>query len=255
VLFLFTSLTVYSQEKGLDLRYRSIDVGTKKTIGLQGIKQSTFENKVFVIASFERIPTPSVLQLLSYYDVQLLEYLGSNTYIISIPKINFSDFQHFTFFVSYHLILPSDKVHERLKALHGNSINKAAEISISLSWFKGINSNSIQKELIRLGCRILSFSPSLHNATISIKPNQIDLLSQQACVYWLEPLPPPVISTNLPGKTSHRSNVLNKSSNGRNLTGEHVKIGIWDVGQIGEHIDFGNRVTNGNNIWFKSAIS
>lgn len=49
-------------------------------------------------------------------------------------------------------------------------------------------------------------------------------------VKWLEPLHPPLSADNLPGKTLHRSNIL---QNNLGLTGNGIKVGEWDGGFVG----------------------
>ena len=245
-IFLFLSLSLIvltssSQNLTLDLRYRTIDFDKEIKLSVQDIKSASYHDTIYIIAHFKYLPNLGSIQSYQEFGVALLDYLGSNTYVISIPASSLNDFQYFPAFHSYHKILALDKTHASLTS--NLSIDGSKSVSISLNWFKGINGWDILNELKLLEAEVLYYTPALNNVVIRLAHNKIIELAQQAWVSWMEPLPPPFTTSNLPGRTAIRSNVLNKPINGRKLTGQGVNMGIWDAGPVGSHIDYNSRLT------------
>jgi hypothetical protein len=232
------------QGQVLKLRNRSINLSENAIPAMQDLTGSIVNNDVFIILHLKQIPSTNDHSEFQKNHIRLIEYLGQNSYLASINKDVLHILHELPFFHSCYAIHPDDRIHPDLEKMLYNSIETEAKHPVLLSWFEGIPSEEIRKSLSESAIEFESFSASMQNTTILATTSQIELLKKEAWVYWLAPMPPPLTPTNLPGKTNHRSNVLNKSINGRQLTGKDVRIGIWDVGQIGGHIDLANRVEN-----------
>ncbi|MBT7825624.1 MAG: hypothetical protein HN600_03430, partial [Bacteroidetes bacterium] len=109
-IFLFLSLSLIvltssSQNLTLDLRYRTIDFDKEIKLSVQDIKSASYHDTIYIIAHFKYLPNLGSIQSYQEFGVALLDHLGSNTYVISIPASSLNDFQYFPAFHSYHKIL------------------------------------------------------------------------------------------------------------------------------------------------------
>ncbi len=111
--------------------------------------------------------------------------------------------------------------------------------NIRVAFFSDADIDILTKQVSRFASVKQTF-PKYHYMEIRVPEIGIKYFTFMDMVKWLEPIHPPLTTDNLPGKTLHRSNVL---QNGLGLTGNGVKVGEWDGGFVGQHIDHDSRKT------------
>ena len=241
---ILSSFQGIGQTQSLSLKYRSLQSERYEITNQKYLESNLFNSNYYCLLQFSRIPDEKEQILLRTAGIKLLDYVKYTTYVASISEETLDHLEHFDFIWSVHSLLPSDKIH---RSLHQNippySILKEGFVDVSINWFPGIKPVLILAEIQKLNIRLLTFTPNLGNLTARIPINRVQEIGKTSWLYWMEPINHPLSIENLPGKTNHRSNVLaSNSAGGRKLTGKGVRVGIWDNGQVGQHIDLDYRL-------------
>lgn len=130
----------------------------------------------------------------------------------------------------------------------GHAILADGRIELVASAIPGYEITPIINALRQLG-----FYASIDNeygGTIKLNAKQQDLLklAKHPALYYIETIAPPAEPENLPGKNSHRSNVIDRSgASPIPLDGNGVVVALGDDGIIGPHADYLGR-TNQTNV-------
>lgn len=112
---------------------------------------------------------------------------------------------------------------------------------VNVELYEWMEEAAIQRLLQELSYELVSSEPLFNRITLRIQKTQLKDLANLPEVLWIEAAPPANQDENVPGKNLHRSNTLNDGYRG--LTGNNIKMGIWDGGVAGPHLDFAGRLT------------
>ncbi|MCU0449933.1 MAG: S8 family serine peptidase, partial [Bernardetiaceae bacterium] len=104
--------------------------------------------------------------------------------------------------------------------------------------------NQLHKEITQRGGELRFYHAGLGLAHVRAPEAQLAQVVASPWVRWAEPLPPDPELQDEPSRQAHQANVLGGTLGGlaRNLTGQGVKIGVWDGGYFPGHLDLANRV-------------
>ncbi len=100
--------------------------------------------------------------------------------------------------------------------------------------------------------RQMGFNATLDNETggtikLTASQQKLTLLAAHPALYYVETVAPPAEPENLPGKNSHRSNVIDRSGVAAvPLNGNGVVVALGDDGIIGPHADYQGRINQVN---------
>ncbi len=111
--------------------------------------------------------------------------------------------------------------------------------NVRVTFFSDANISELSSN-ISFYASITKIFTKYHYMEIRVPQINIIYFTYMDMVKWLEPVHPPLTTDNLPGKTLHRSNIL---QNNLGLTGNGIKVGEWDGGFVGQHIDHDSRKT------------
>ncbi|MDZ4759348.1 MAG: S8 family serine peptidase [Bacteroidota bacterium] len=111
--------------------------------------------------------------------------------------------------------------------------------NVRVSFFSDAEIDNLKIQVSQFA-RITNVFPKYHYMEIRIAANEINRFNLLDMVKWLEPIHPPLSTDNLPGKTLHHSNILQYNLG---FTGSGIKVGEWDGGFVGQHIDHDSRKT------------
>lgn len=116
-------------------------------------------------------------------------------------------------------------------------------IQVVVSYFKNSDANEIKSSLVKGGFKDFRISGDFQQIYTKIHPNQVSKLANLEWVQNIELISAPDVLENNPGRTSHRANILssNIAGLGHGLTGNGVKVGIWD-GNVEPHKDATGRL-------------
>jgi hypothetical protein len=198
----------------------------------------------YTLLQFTSIPSIEEQQKLKRQGVTLLSYLSNNTYYAAIEsdfysKRNVSD--------NIRTIIAIDPKYKLDPMLANNTIPDYAleenDIKVVISYFKGIDSKIISQDLTNLFVRGIKIVAPFNQIYLQVSKVKLEEIAKRYWVQNIELIPAPVESDNKPGVTSHKANILgtNIAGLGYGLTGQGVKIGVWD-GNLENHKDFTGRV-------------
>jgi hypothetical protein len=197
-----------------------------------------FGEKTYVLIQFHEIPGREAQLSMKQDGITLLEYIPNYAYFASAPS------EITPFFLYKYKVRALETIDFRHKTDPRLSNGGYANSNLVISYFTDIPYMTILETLKKAGLEFVSGSSIFKRVTIKFPRQGLNALDQP-WVMWIEPVHPELATQNFGAKTDHRSNVLGASYSGaRNLQGNGVNIGQWDVTGVGPHIDFGGRLVN-----------
>jgi hypothetical protein len=205
--------------------------------------EQSFNNTWYGVFQFAAIPTIEQQNYLKIQGVTIIGYIPNNAYVVSVPKTTGVQTAKQAGVHSLFQLLPE---HKMTTAFYKGEIPEWAVfmpgmVDINIELFEGVTTAVFMQTMRTTMVTVLNDEPSLHKITVRIPSKSITEVASSPVVLWIQPILPKVMAENVPGKTLSRSNVLTDGY--RNLTGKNVKIGIWDGGVVGPHLDFLNRLS------------
>lgn len=198
------------------------------------------------LLQFTRIPSIDEQQKLKRQGVTLLSYLSNNAYYASVESGFYSKRN-----VSGNIrtIIAIDPKYKLDPMLANNTIPdyalEANDVKVIVSYFEGIDSNVISKDLANLFLRGIKIVAPFNQIYLQVSKEKLEEIAKINWVQNIDLIPAPVESDNKPGVTSHKANVLGSTISGLGfgLTGKGVKVGVWD-GNLEKHKDHTGRMIN-----------
>lgn len=226
-----------------DLSAQIIEKSNPQIIDPDHINNSLFNHKYYLKIKFYTIPSEIIQSDLKKEGISLLAYVSDKTYVASIEENALETVASMAHIQSLIPIDINQRVHNSVKTYFSESNDSASTIDVGILYFEDIDRQALSEELRNKNYQVLVFTPNLHNVLIRVPLNRISELASQPWLYWLELLPPPFVPSNLSARNNHRSNLLDHNTDSsQNYTGEGVKVGMWDVGPVGYHIDLIDRI-------------
>lgn len=207
-------------------------------------KQSSKTN--YTLLQFTKIPTLEEQKDLKNQGITLISYLSNNAYYAAVNSKFYNSnkvFKNIRTFIEVDSNFKIDPI------IAGEVVPDYAKvgnnIKVVVSYFKGVDKDLISLNLSQLNVKEFKNIESFYQVYLQASDEKIKEISKLNWVQNIELIDAPVVSDNLPGRTSHKANVLSSTipGIGYDLTGKGVKIGIWD-GNLEKHIDHTGRVIN-----------
>lgn len=246
--------TVFAQtDQGTMLRFRSGAIKPTNNARQaenqhRDFSKTLFKGNYHVIMQFETLPSDAQKAELAKLGIQLLSYMPDNAYMAVVPSnTNLNSLAKYklrSFFVMQAPHKADAQILVGEVPQHAEKVSGYADIVITL--FGNYNQEDYTPMLKGLGANLLAENKTFGTATIRVPKKKLQDLANLPFVQWVEPIDPPMVAENVPGKGNHRSSILDFGT--RNLQGNGIRMGIWDGGQVGPHLDFGNRLTVVENV-------
>jgi hypothetical protein len=187
----------------------------------------------FVILQFKTLPNTDTFY--TQTGIRLLDYLPDNSFYAALPS-NFTKEQLPQIVVGILKITPAMKTD--LAAWINRSVTE-----IKLVYFETADIAKILKQIELSGFVVSRHYQGFQTIYIKAKQDYSSLLNI-AEIYWAEPAYGKLVTNNFVERTNHRVNVIGDNSRpGKGLTGEGIKMGEWDGGDVGSHEDYNSRLT------------
>ncbi len=249
-LLMLSNLLVKAQNQSYTVHHKNGDITPAKGNDLLTdavAKKLLFDHKYYVLIQFENLPTLAIKNKLAIEGVELFSFLNNRTFYAAIAEKNIDlNFDKYAIHAVFGLSLNNLKLDKRLivpKTDAPWAVTSQA-VKVVLEYIPGSQTIDIKKRLVSLFGVSEVTVKSIGNyiqATVNIE--SLSTLVNEPYISWIEPIHPPLTTDNLPGKTGHGSMYIGNPLN-RGLTGKNIKVGEWDGGFIGHHIDFGDRKKN-----------
>lgn len=202
------------------------------------LTNSRFSNKHFVVLQFVNLPTTNEKAVLKTAGIVLGDYLPNNAFIAIISQNFDADVLHSNNIRSVIQLSPAQKTVPQL--MKGNfpahAVKAVGTVDLTVTTYAKLSIADLDATFKTLAVKVIEDMPMFRSFTLRIPQQNVQQLIAQPFVQWVEPIDPPNVLENLPGRSMHRVNVLNEGV--RNLKGTGINIGIWDGDEVDDHLDF-----------------
>lgn len=205
-------------------------------------KREPFNGKYYLLAEFREIPAIETQNFLKNKGVELLEFVSGKTYVISVRRESVSWLTHSGIIKEINEISTEMKLDNRLLQPPAYAIQTNGETDVVVLYFEDIPESLIQSQIVENKISVIRFVPSLFHFVARVTTEEAKQIAELPWVKFVSIVPPPFVSDNLVEKANHRSNVISaKYSGALGLTGKYVRVGEWDSGPLGVHVDLKDR--------------
>lgn len=195
---------------------------------------------------FAQIPDEKQLAALKAKGLKILSYSSNKTYLISFPNaLSQKDLAEFGI-VAFAPTKKEDKLAANIRDRVYPDYAKTGDdrLKIAINFHEGFSKNKYHFLLEKYDIEILEDQFTAKNIiTIIAHPMDIDLIAEEPLVAFVDLVTPPVERLNNEVRALQKVSYVN-SANGFNLKGNGVVVGIGDGGELGDHLDFQDRVIN-----------
>ena len=250
VTFLLSVYSVISQQIDLNLKSGSYNLN-------QNLDCDISDNDNKRLLFFSVLPTEQQKVELQKRGVKFLYYLPKNIFAVSLKdNISLQEFANFNI-LSVNKFSPTYKIDKKLKQTRFPVWTiKEGLLHVKVLLFEDIIISDVVEDFRFLSESIEDVNEFSHSITISLNPQNLNLISELNSVSFIEPIDPPSEKENHEGRTLHRSNVINTNfSTGRHYDGSGINVMMQDDGLIGPHIDYQGRIDQSNCTGCSSSFS
>lgn len=232
--FLLLSLMAYlgsfAQESGHFPSIRTLNLTTWRGSG----ELSRFQSRNYLLLQSKKELSLKDKQSLQEQGVMIFTHPATKLYTASVAATLSRKQIKAIGFESVYYIPLSFKIDRRLHQPQENApwCMLGKNLRVQITFIPGLSPNIYLSDLVLSGA--LFEGGNRWQVSASILYN----LAGKPYILRVEPVTPELSYNNLPGKTLHGSSWMEQPFNG-SLTGKGVKVGEWDGGYVGQHIDFG----------------
>ncbi len=206
------------------------------------------KKKSFVIIQFEKIPTATEKEQLKKEGIELLEYVPNNAYTATVTgSLNMAALSRVKT-RSIVELTPEQKMEPSLAngIISSWAVKAEGTIDVWVSFPKTFSFQTVSTEIKAKNFDIVSTDYKSNNIiALRIATNRIKELAALPFIDYVQTAPKGDESLNFNSTTLSRSNTLSSSlPGGRNLKGEGIVVGVGDLINPWQHIDFTGRIIN-----------
>ena len=208
---------------------------TKTTAVFQ---KSFFKGTHYVVIQFKSLPTQLQKDNLKAAGIELIDYIPNNAYTASVSAAtNLSEIKSPLFRAIFQFNAADKTVPAILRGnVAPHAVKQAGYVDLTVITYEKLSPTEVTGALQALGAVIIENMPMFRSFVVRIPQANMQQLVGLPFIQWVEFIDPPNKLENTLGRTLHRVNILNDGV--RNLKGDNVHVGIWDEGEIGQHLDF-----------------
>ena len=213
-------------------------------------EKKNFENDILedayvVLAELEEVPSKATRALLHRHNIQL-KYQTGNTYQAIIPTSVSAETLKQIGVIKIRKNIVENKISTTIKnknyPTHAVKADNKVEVAIIIN--EKTSEQTIQNLIHTF--QLTHLQKPLKGGKLlrgQISRDQIMTLAASPAVEYVDVINSPVVQLNHENRVLQRANVLTASFAGeRNLSGEGVCVGVGDGGELGDHLDFQDRV-------------
>lgn len=206
---------------------------------------SLFENQYYVLVQLKEIPTAKERSSLKAKGVFLHDYLGANAYFATFDKGNLSEQLKGSKITS---IIPVRAEWKLAPSIVENKIPAYAKtdnnlIKVIVSFYPSIKLTPLKELFVSMGIKISHVDDLFGSIHLELSESQLFEVAKLTHIKSINLAKAPLELHNNRGIAMGRINLLGSlpSTGALNLTGEGIKIGVWDS-DVEPHVDFGDRL-------------
>ncbi len=215
-----------------------------ETFSPELLKKVSINKRYHLLVHFDETPNQTTLEHIEKSGIQFLSFKGDNVYTLAIPTSTKKEtlqaigIKQMTI-PSFQLKV-SSVLQQKIKS------EKSGTIELAVSFHKNINKaaqTAIIKQYKAVTIKEKQNLENLHFLQLPIKT--LENFAHHPAISFIDIKEGEPVKINYENKAIQGVRYLASSINGgRDLQGDGVVVGIGDGGELGNHIDFGNRAIN-----------
>ena len=247
IFLLFVSSTAISQ-KAYEVNFRNYNYEPIENISLFDPadidKNELVSDKFYRFVQFEKALKNEEILELNNKGIQLLSYVPSFTYLVSIPqgivKSDLEDLNIRSIWNVENKLKISEDIQNRSLPIWSIEGNNAL---LLIKYYKDIDQDVVIQLLQDKKINVIDFNGINNFLRISIPLDRLEEISELPFLESAEAVLPPDVKDDRRGRSLHRVNKLDPNIVGaRNYTGKGINVLVRDDGAVFEHIDFKGRL-------------
>ncbi len=203
--------------------------------------REVINDRYYRLLQFFELPDQQMQETLKKQDIQLLEYLSSGTYIVSLPT-------HYDLFRLEGLqvrtiqeISNEMKITSSLQSFNYRDLMPDREVM--LMYHKDISQANVRAFCKHDGIEPLEYNDYNNVMLVRLGNQSLQEIAELPYVLFIDEVPGPAIPDDTGGRSLHRANAIDvEFAMGRHYDGTGVNVLTRDDGAIGPHIDFHGRL-------------
>lgn len=214
----------------------------------QAFASAKYKGYYFVNLSFDQIPNAAQQAVLHQQGIQLLSFQSGKTYRAAVPA-NKKNTDLGKLGINNITTIPSaNKYNPALleETIPVHAVRPNEKVALAIIFNENISTQNIQEVLQSFELEKIEETYRNGKTIIAeVNLNQLTDISNHPAVSFVDLLQEPVSMLNHEVKTQQNVNVLNSIlPGGFGLKGAGVTVGVGDGGELGNHIDFDDRIIN-----------
>lgn len=213
----------------------------------QDFQEDILGEDYVVVISFDKIPSKAEMKTLREVGIEIINYQSKNSYLAKVPtEINFSELKRCGIQTLRKYIVKEKLSPEIREGRFPEwAVKTPGTVDVAILLTDNLEANRLQ--FIHT-FNITHLQTPLRGGDLiigRIAQSDLQILTASPMVAHVDAIEPAVERLNHENQILQKVNVLQSNFAGaRNLTGEGIYVGIGDGGELGNHIDFNERVTN-----------
>ena len=232
--------------------------GSSQSAKNLGVATNGYRNALVQLSA---LPSATELAQLERAGITLGDYLGGYAYWALVRDgVDLRQAQRGTTLISAVAVSPEWKLpemllgHSNTAGLRANTVpsspkipsyarTSSGKVKVVVHFAPNASEELVVKTLKDLNAKDLHIASTFRTASIALPLQSVMALAECPWVLAVQLQSPPSVTTNYSGRQLGRANILGlpASLGGRGLTGQGVRIGIWDA-NVTAHLDFGDRM-------------
>jgi len=197
--------------------------------------------RTHALIQLQKIPSPAERKELKGAGITLLQYIPEKAWLVSIDPAAAEQLNTRSIIRWGDTLTREDRVAPRLAKRGVPSWARENDrIRLTVKVFSDASVETLGDKLSSQGVMVLSADDKLKRLTLEGPENLVDILLGEDDVEYIDHIPPPPMEYN----NDVRQNIGAEALQGlpHSLSGEGVRVGIWDGGPPDIHQDFDTRV-------------
>lgn len=206
-----------------------------------------YNHKAVFALQFSSIPSAASTRMLSENGIELLDYVGGNTYTASVKGQLTLPVLQLAGGLGFSRLSPRNKLEQGLTrgVIPFHAVKIAGTVDVWAGMVRTFSIAEIEQFLAEKNINIVGKEWSrFGQLTLRLAPERLEELAGYPFIHYVQPISPDPEYFNQSSRRITKANVLNAAitSGGRGLNGEGVTIGVGDDATILTQVDFSDRV-------------